>query len=87
MTPRPGGDASGPGGAIIGAPPAANDGEPGVVCARVAPQLRQNFMPGGFSPRQAPHFTSNPALGAGVVGGGAIALPQFRQNDEPIGLW
>ena len=83
------GVASGPPGAIIGAPMAgACAGEPGVVCCSVAPQLRQNFMPGGFSPRHAPQMTGNPAAWAGVcVGGGASALPQFKQNDDPGGLW
>jgi hypothetical protein len=86
----PGGVANGPDGGIIGAPrPGAKEGEPGVVCCNVAPQLRQNFIPGGFSPRHAPQITDNPAPGPGVcaVGGGASALPQFRQNDEPTGLW
>lgn len=84
-----GGVANGPGG-IIGAPSAgANEGDPGVVCCKVAPQLRQNFIPGGFSPRQAPQITDNPAGTAGVcpVGGGASAVPQFKQNDDPGGLW
>ncbi len=30
------------------------------------PQARQNFIPGGFSPRHTPQMTGNPALGAGV---------------------
>jgi hypothetical protein len=84
------GVANGPaGGATIGAPSGgANAGEPGVVCS-AAPQLRQNFIPGGFSPRHDPQMIAgNPPLGAGVcVGGGASALPQFRQNDDPGGLW
>ena len=84
------GVANGPEGGTIGAPrPGAKDGDPGVVCWSVAPQLRQNFIPGGFSPRHAPQITDNPAAGPGVcaVGGGAIALPQFKQNDDPGGLW
>ena len=88
------GDAIGPpgGGAIIGAPTAgANDGEPGVVWPSVAPQLRQNFIPGGFSPRHEPQITiapGNPAPGAGVdAGAAASAVPQFKQNDDPGGLW
>jgi hypothetical protein len=76
------------GGAIIGAPTAgANAGDPGVV-ASDAPQLRQNFMPGGFSPRHEPQMTGNPAAPAGVCAGAAAsAVPQFKQNDDPGGLW
>lgn len=57
------------------------------------PQLRQNFIPGGFSPRHAGQIVGNPgpepgvwakACGADAVG--ASELPQFRQNDEPAGL-
>jgi hypothetical protein len=82
------GDETSPPGAIIGAPVAgACAGEPGEVCS-VAPQLRQNFIPAGFSPRHAPQMAGNPPAGAGVcVGGGASALPQFKQNDDPGGLW
>jgi hypothetical protein len=88
--PRGGGVTNGPGAGINGAPapmpPIA--GEPGVVWPSVAPQLRQNFMPAGFSPRQAPQITGNPAPpGEVCVGGGAIAVPQFKQNDDPGGLW
>ncbi len=36
------------------------------AAARFDPHDRQNFMPGGFSPRQTPQITGNPALGAGV---------------------
>src|SRR5262245_11962286 len=81
------GVANGPGGgiadgAIIGAPtatgPAASD----------TPQLRQNFMPGGFSPRHALQIVGNPPLAAGVCASAAAsALPQFKQNDDPGGLW
>ena len=51
------------------------------------PQLRQNFMPGGFSPRQTPHTLGNPGAPEGVCANdGASELPQFRQNDDPDGL-
>jgi hypothetical protein len=88
----PGGGIRGPpgGGAIIGAPTAgANDGAPGVVCASAAPQLRQNFIPGGFSPRHEGQITGNPPAAAGVGAGAAAAsaVPQFKQNDDPGGLW
>jgi len=76
---------------IIGAPP-TEGGD--IACAvgimaNVAPQLRQNFIPLGFSPRHCAQMTAgNPPLGGGVaVGGGASAVPQFKQNDEPGGLW
>ena len=84
---------SGPGaGDIIGAPTAGPNGFiAGVVgcIASVAPQLRQNFMLPGFSPRHCAQMTvGNPDAGGGVaVGGGASAVPQFKQNDEPGGLW
>jgi hypothetical protein len=89
------GDAIGPpgGGAIIGAPPAGPPkcGEPGVVCPSVAPQFRQNFIPGGFSPLQVPHLAmppGNPPPVPGVdAGAAASAVPQFKQNDDPGGLW
>jgi hypothetical protein len=83
----------GPGGGdIIGAPTAGPTGFiAGVVgcSASVAPQLRQNFMLPGFSPRHCAQMTvGNPDDGGGVaVAGGASAVPQFRQNDEPGGLW
>jgi len=32
----------------------------GVIAPRALPQLRQNFMPGGFSPRQTEHVLGNP---------------------------
>ena len=83
--PGNGGPGGGPGGAIIGAP---NAGDPGVVPASAAPQFRQNFIPGGFSPRQAEQITGNPAPPPGVCGGAAAsAVPQFKQNDDPGGLW
>jgi hypothetical protein len=82
------------GGAIIGAPTpggpegGAKAGDPGVVAASDAPQLRQNFIPGGFSPRQLPQITGNPAPPPGVCAGAAdSAVPQFKQNDDPGGLW
>ena len=48
-----------------GAPYAGADGW---VAASAAPQDRQNFMPGGFSPRHTLQITGagNPAGGAGV---------------------
>lgn len=73
-----------PGGAIIGPTP---------LVESAPPQLRQNFIPGGFSPRHAGQIVGNPgpppgvwakACGADPVG--ANELPQFRQNDEPAGL-
>ncbi len=76
-----------PGGAIGGGT------SPGDDMPSAPPQLRQNFMPGGFSPRHAPQIVGNPGPGAGVwakaCGGdaaGARELPQLRQNDEPAGL-
>ncbi len=85
MPPMPGGDAIGPAGGII---PGAIGGialAPGPVIA--LPQLRQNFMPGGFSPRQTLQMLGNPAARGGVCArAGAIELPQFRQNDDPGGL-
>jgi len=49
------------------------------------PQLRQNFMPDGFSPRHNVH-TTMPGNPDGAGGVWAMELPQFRQNDEPPGL-
>jgi hypothetical protein len=78
-----------PSGAIIGAPNGGGGAATGTA-ARPLPQLRQNFMPGGFSPRQIGQITGNPGGDAGVcpyAGGGAdSALPQLRQNDDPAGL-
>lgn len=55
--------------------------------ASALPQLRQNFMPGGFSPRHTPHTLGNPAAPAGVwPKAGASELPQLRQNADPDGL-
>jgi hypothetical protein len=71
-----GGPAIGPGGAIGGF---------WIACASELPQLRQNFMPGGLSPRQTGHVVGNPGGGAGV-GAWASELPQFKQNDDPGGL-
>jgi hypothetical protein len=76
-----GGDAIGPGGAII--PPGTCE-----AFASALPQLRQNFIPGGFSPRQVVQITGNPAPAPGVCAGAAAnAVPQFKQNDDPGGLW
>ncbi len=57
--------------------------------ASAAPQLRQNFIPAGFSPRHVVQMTTgNPDPAPGVaVGGGTSAVPQFKQNDDPGGLW
>ncbi len=58
--------------------------------ARLEPQLRQNRIPGGFSPRQTGHIVDiagNPTGADGVCAiGGVNELPQFRQNDDPDGL-
>lgn len=88
------------GGGVIGAPTGAlagtlttgplgaYAGAPGAVAASAVPQLRQNFMPGGFSPRQAAQIAGNPGPGPGVCAGAAAnAEPQFKQNDDPGGLW
>ena len=52
-----------PGAPMAGAPMAGaanagapNAGPPDGACASAVPQLRQNFMPGGFSPRQTGHI-------------------------------
>jgi hypothetical protein len=83
-----GGLASGPWGGIamgIGGATSGGGGPP--VVASALPQLRQNFMPGGFSPRQTPHTLGNPGAAEGVCANeGASELPQFRQNDDPDGL-
>ena len=87
----PRGDAAGglaigpPGGIPIGGATSGGGGPP--VAASALPQLRQNFMPGGFSPRQTPHTLGNPGAPEGVCANeGASELPQFRQNDDPDGL-
>ncbi len=81
--PMPGGDAIGPGGGIM--PGAIGGIAPGALIA--LPQLRQNFIPGGFSPRQTLQMLGNPAAGGEVCAkAGAIELPQFRQNEDPGGL-
>jgi hypothetical protein len=74
-----GGDAIGPDGA---------SGTFGELAASALPQLRQNFMPGGLSPRHTWHvFEGNPCGRAGVCpNAGASELPQLRQNDDPGGL-
>lgn len=75
-----GGDAIGPDGASM----------PGCDAFWSAlPQLRQNFMLGGFSPRHTPQTlgVGNPWGRAGVCpNAGANELPQLRQNDDPGGL-
>ncbi len=59
----------------------------GTPPASAEPQLLQNFIPGGFSPRHTPHTVGNPAAGAGVCpNAGASELPQLRQNADPGGL-
>ena len=79
---------TGPPGAWITGAGGAYAGALGAVAASAAPQLRQNFIPGGFSPRQAEHITGNPGAGPGVCAGAAAsAEPQFKQNDDPGGLW
>jgi hypothetical protein len=81
----PGGIGIGPDG--IGAPP--SDPMPPIapICADASavPQLRQNFIPGGFSPRHDGQITGNPPLATGVFAW-VSALPQLRQNDDPGGL-
>lgn len=81
------------GGAIIGAPyiggpgGAAIAGALGAVAVSPDPQLRQNFIPGGFSPRHTAHIVGNPPLTAGVCATAVVSeLPQLRQNDDPGGL-
>ena len=82
MPPRAGGgDDGGPSGMIVG--PGA-----GIALSEL-PQLRQNFMYAGFSPRHIGQMAGNPCAAAGVCiggGGAAIELPQFKQNDDPAGL-
>jgi hypothetical protein len=68
---------------IVGGMGTAEGGAP----ASALPQLRQNFIPGGFSPRQTPHTVGNPAGAAGVCpNAGASELPQLRQYADPDGL-
>ena len=77
--PIAGGDAFGPDGATM----------PGDDVLSALPQLRQNFIPGGFSPRQTLQTlgVGNPWGRAGVCpNAGANELPQLRQNDDPGGL-
>jgi hypothetical protein len=65
-------------------------GIPGAPGVNTVPQLRQNFMPGGFSARQAGQVAGNPAPAPGVCPAKPAApaswLPQLRQNIEPGGL-
>jgi hypothetical protein len=81
----PSGLGVGPGrGRPIGVP---NAGAPGLVTGSALPQLRQNFMPSGFSPRHTTQMPGNPGAGGGVCATAcARELPQFRQNDDPVGL-
>ena len=82
--PADGGDAIGPDGASIVA--GTLGCEP---VASALPQLRQNFMLAGFSPRHTVQVldVGNPWGRAGVCpNAGANELPQFRQNDDPGGL-
>ena len=85
-----------PGGGAVGARPAGmfcgeiggpciGGGYAGAPAVSALPQLRQNFMPGGFSPRQTLQVldVGNRLAAAGVC---PSALPQFRQNDDPGGL-
>lgn len=88
----------GPGGGMPGNGPGGGICGGGIICAgtfgceafwSALPQLRQNFMPGGFSPRQTLQVfdVGNPCGGRGVCpNAGANELPQFRQNDDPGGL-
>jgi hypothetical protein len=94
-----------PGGGIIGAPAGGIIGPPGAApgmpppgkvlggAASAAPQLRQNFIPGGFWPWHTPQITGNPPApgevwtdGGGAAGAADSELPQLRQNDDPAGL-
>jgi hypothetical protein len=97
-----GGIPANPGGAAIGiAGGAAIGTEPGVAIGCIAgptgcafasdvPQLRQNRIPGAFSPRHDGQITGNPPAGAGVLFGAppaaASEVPQFKQNAAPGGL-
>jgi hypothetical protein len=67
--PMPGGPMPGgpmPGGPIEGGPIEGGPIEGGFIWGSALPQLRQNFMPGGLSPRQTGHWVGNPGGGAGV---------------------
>ena len=70
--------------------PAPYAGITGLLVASALPQLRQNFMPGGFSPRHTGQMLGNPGAGGGVCAKACALLvnelPQFRQNDDPAGL-
>lgn len=81
--PTDGGDAIGPAGAIMPAGTLLTPPESAL------PQLRQNFMPGGLSPRHTLQVfaVGNRWGGAGVCpNADASELPQLRQNDDPAGL-
>jgi hypothetical protein len=69
-------------GRAIGPAYAGADAADGV---NALPQLRQYFMPGGFSPRHSAQ-TEIPGNPDGTAGVCARELPQFRQNDDPPGL-
>jgi hypothetical protein len=97
VTSGPGGGipASGPAGAGIGAGIAGVAigciaGPAGCALASEVPQLRQNRMPGAFSPRHDGQITGNPPAGAGVLFGApplaTSEVPQFKQNAAPGGL-
>jgi hypothetical protein len=77
--------ARGPAGGMPGIAPGCGVGA--VAACSDVPQLRQNRIPGGFSPRQAGQIAGNPAPVAGVFAApAASAVPQFKQNDDPGGL-
>jgi hypothetical protein len=56
-----------PGAPYAGGPIGGGDiiGGPGTVPS-APPQLRQNFIPGGFSPRHEPQIVGNPGAEGGV---------------------
>ena len=91
ITPLLGAIVAAPGPTIVGAIGWPIIGAPCTgVPASPVPQARQNFMPGGFSPRQVGQITGNPGAACGVWNPGdatgASELPQLRQNDDPGGL-
>jgi hypothetical protein len=78
----------------VGARPGAGCGYAGAgIAPSELPQLRQNFMPGVFSPRhEGQKVVGNPGAGTGVFAAPGAApiparpVPQFRQKDDPGGL-